>query len=80
MGGFEVLVPIFGISLAMLRGDMKLLLRALTAEAFGVLLTIVVAFLLGLLLHGVEATPEMLVRTEPHLMDLLVAVLAESAT
>lgn len=71
-----LMTPIFGISLAMLRGDVTLFWRALTAEVFGVLLSVLVAFALGLLLRGVEATPEMLVRTEPHLLDLLVAVLA----
>jgi uncharacterized hydrophobic protein (TIGR00271 family) len=71
-----LMTPIFGISLAMLRGDVKLFWRALTAEVFGVLLSVLVALLLGLLIRGVDTTPQMIMRTEPHLLDLLVAVLA----
>jgi uncharacterized hydrophobic protein (TIGR00271 family) len=57
-------------------GDTKLLRRAAQSEALGVLLSIGIAAVLGLFPLALEATPEMLARTEPNLLDLLVAVLA----
>jgi len=71
-----LMTPILGISLALVRGDAGLLRRALVAEVAGVFLAVGVAALFGLLPLGIEATPEMLARTEPNLLDLLVAVLA----
>ena len=71
-----LMTPIFGIALGMLRGDGNLFWRALGAEVFGALLAIGAAYLFGLLPVLVEATPEMLARTEPNLIDLMVAVVA----
>ena len=50
--------------------------RAFLAEVLGVALAVGMATLFGLLPINIEATPEMLARTEPNLLDLLVAVLA----
>jgi uncharacterized hydrophobic protein (TIGR00271 family) len=71
-----LMTPIFGITLAMLRGDSALFWKALSAEVLGVVIAVGVAFLLGLLPLAIEATPEMLARTKPNLLDLLVAVFA----
>lgn len=68
--------PIFGISLGMLRGDANLLTKAIRAEASGVVLAVAFGALFGLLPVMTEVTPEMLARTEPTLLDLLVAVFA----
>ncbi|MEM9656765.1 MAG: DUF389 domain-containing protein [Planctomycetota bacterium] len=72
-----LMTPIFGVALGMLRGNPRLLARALTSELVGVVLAIGSAYLVGLpqLTFG-AVTAEMLARTQPNLMDLLVAVFA----
>lgn len=74
-----LMTPIFGVSLALSRGDLRLLADALLAEFGGVFLAIVLGFLLGLAPLSLSPTPEMLARTSPTLMDLMVAALAGSA-
>ena len=72
-----LMTPIFGIALAMLRGNPRLLLRALKTEILGVLLAIVSGLLVGLpQVAFSDATAEMLARTQPNILDLLVAVFA----
>jgi uncharacterized hydrophobic protein (TIGR00271 family) len=71
-----LMTPIFGISLALSRGDFALLRPALLAEFGGVALIIAFAFLIGILPFSLEVTSEMLARTKPTLIDLLVATLA----
>ncbi|MBK7325773.1 MAG: DUF389 domain-containing protein [Propionivibrio sp.] len=71
-----LMAPIFGIALALSRGDLRLLRHAAIAEFGGVLLIIGFAFILGLLPFALEVTPEMLARTRPSLLDLFVAALA----
>ncbi|MCF8146508.1 MAG: DUF389 domain-containing protein [Deltaproteobacteria bacterium] len=74
-----LMTPIFGISLGLVRGDMTLLRNALVAEFGGVLIAIGAAAILGLFPFAQEVTPEMLARTSPTLLDLLVAALAGTA-
>jgi uncharacterized hydrophobic protein (TIGR00271 family) len=71
-----LMTPIFGIALGMLRGDGPLFTRALRAEFGGVALAVFASYIFGLLPVAAEATPEMLSRTQPHLLDLMVAVFA----
>ncbi len=71
-----LMTPIFGITLALLLGRPGLLGRALRAEVVGVLMAILIAVLFGSLPLEAQVTPEMLSRTEPNLLDLLVAVFA----
>ena len=71
-----LMTPIFGISLALVRGETALLGRALRAEIAGVAAAVSMSLVLGLLLGDFEPTAEMLSRTRPSLFDLLVAVLA----
>lgn len=71
-----LMAPIFGIALALSRGDLRLLRNALVAEFGGVLLIVAFAVVLGLLPFALEVTPEMLARTRPNLLDLFVAGLA----
>ena len=63
--------PIFGISLGMIRGDASLLGKSVRAEISGMALAVAFGALFGLLPVMVEATPEMLARTQPTLLDLL---------
>jgi uncharacterized hydrophobic protein (TIGR00271 family) len=71
-----LMTPIFGISLAMVRGEPELLGRAARAEIIGVVAAVSMGFILGSLVGDIDPTPEMLSRTRPNLFDLLVAVLA----
>lgn len=71
-----LMTPIFGIALALVRGETRLLGRAIRAEVLGVVLGIGIAAMFGLLPLALDVTPEMLTRTHPNLLDLLVAVLA----
>jgi uncharacterized hydrophobic protein (TIGR00271 family) len=71
-----LMTPIFGMSLALSRGDLTLLRPALLAEFGGVALIIAFAFFIGVLPFSLEVTTEMLARTKPTLIDLFVATLA----
>lgn len=71
-----LMTPIFGIAVALVTGDAPLLRRAMIAEFGGVALLLMVTFILGIMPFSLEITPEMLARTRPNLLDLLVAVLA----
>ena len=71
-----LMTPIFGISLGLVRGDMVLIRKAFVAEFGGVLIAVGVAAILGMFPFAQEVTPEMLSRTSPTLLDLLVAALA----
>ena len=71
-----LMTPIFGIALALIRGDAGLLGRAVRAEIVGVMLSVALALCFGFLIPELTATTEMLGRTKPNLLDLLVAVFA----
>jgi uncharacterized hydrophobic protein (TIGR00271 family) len=69
-----LMTPIFGMALALIRGDAHLLGQATRAEIAGVVAAILMGIVLGKLYPAFEPTPEMLARTQPQLFDLLVAV------
>lgn len=71
-----LMTPIFGISLGLVQGNFGLLRRAAVAEFGGVVIAIAVSVLLGFFPFAREVTPEMLARTSPTLLDLMVATLA----
>ena len=72
-----LMTPILGLALALVRGDPHLLGLAVRSEVLGVMVSILAGALLGMALPlHFEATPEMLARTTPNLLDLLVAILA----
>lgn len=71
-----LVTPIFGISLALVRGDTGLLGHAVRAEVVGVTAAVSMGFILGFFLGDFEPTAEMLSRTRPNLFDLIVAILA----
>jgi uncharacterized hydrophobic protein (TIGR00271 family) len=74
-----LMTPILGISLAMVRRDPVLLGIAVRSELAGAGIAVLAALLLGVLIPYFEATPEMLSRTLPNLLDLAVALLAGAA-
>ncbi len=71
-----LMTPIFGLALALIRGDAQLLGKSMQAEIGGVVVAVAVAFILGKIAPALEPTPEMLARTTPNLFDLMVAVFA----
>lgn len=73
-----LMTPIFGIALGMLRGNTRLWWSALASESLGVALAVGSSFLVGLApyLATGDATDEMLIRTQPNLIDLFVAIFA----
>ena len=74
-----LMTPIFGISLGLVQGNVSLLRKGLIAEFGGVVIAIAAAAFLGFFPFAQEVTPEMLARTSPTLLDLLVATLAGMA-
>ena len=71
-----LMTPIIGISLGLMRGDLRLLRTALLAEFGGALIAVVLMYLLGLMPFWGDPTPSLLAQTKPTLIDLLVAALA----
>lgn len=71
-----LMTPIIGISLGLMRADLRLLRTAMMAEFGGALIAVVLTFLLGLLPFWGDPTPSLLAQTQPTLIDLLVAALA----
>ena len=71
-----LMTPIIGISLGLMRGDLRLLRTALMAEFGGALMAVVLTYLLGLMPFWGDPTPSLLAQTQPTLIDLLVAALA----
>ena len=71
-----LMTPIIGMSLGLMRGDLRLLRTALLAEFGGALLAVVLTYLLGLMPFWGDPTPSLLAQTKPTLIDLLVAALA----
>lgn len=69
-----LMTPIFGISLALISNNPRLLGYAIQAEVVGVVAAVGMGYVLGLVYPGLEPTPEMVSRTNPHLFDLLVAI------
>lgn len=69
-----LMTPIFGMALALIRGDAHLLGRASQAEIAGVAAAVAMGFILGLIYPSLEPTPEMISRTQPTLFDLMVAI------
>lgn len=69
-----LMTPIFGMALALIRGDAHLLGKASQAEIAGVAAAVAMGFILGIVYPSLEPTPEMISRTQPQLFDLLVAI------
>lgn len=66
--------PIFGIALGLVIGDRRLTVRAIISETLGVLLSLSLAALIGLVPLRIGLGSEILARTEPTLYDIVVAL------
>lgn len=71
-----LMTPIFGVSLGLMRGDFRLLRKAVAAEFGGALFGVLLCVLLGLMPFAGEPSAALLAQTRPTLIDLFVAALA----
>ncbi len=74
-----LLGPISGIALALVSGDNPLLRRALAAEVGGALVVLAVAFCIGKAHQDMPLTQEILARTSPNILDLMIALAGGAA-
>lgn len=74
-----LLGPITGMALALVDGDQSLLRRAVSAEAFGVVLVLLIGFVIGKIHGEVTLGSEILGRTAPNLLDLIIALAGGAA-
>ena len=74
-----LLGPIAGVALALVDGNAKLLRKAVGAEVGGVLIVLAVAFVVGLLHKDIPVTHEMMARTAPNFLDLMIALAGGAA-
>ena len=71
-----LMTPIFGVSLGLMRGNLRLLSRALRAEFGGAAFGVALGFALGSMPFMGEPSEALLAQTRPTLIDLFVASLA----
>lgn len=74
-----LLGPITGVSLALVDGDNKLLRGSLFTLVMGTLVVLGTAFIIGLIHIRIPITPEIMARTAPNLIDLMVALAGGAA-
>ncbi len=74
-----LLGPIMGLALALVDGDAGLLKRALVAEFAGAALVLTIGFLIGKVHSNLPITAEILARTKPNLLDLIIALAGGAA-
>lgn len=66
--------PIIGIAMALAEADLRLLGRALKAELVGAICVLAIGCLIGLSMRHLTIGSEILNRTAPNLLDLLIAL------
>jgi uncharacterized hydrophobic protein (TIGR00271 family) len=66
--------PILGFSLSIVLGEVRLLRTSLESVFKGVIATVIVSILVGLISPLKEMTPEIIARTQPTLLDLFIAL------
>ncbi len=71
--------PIMGMSLSLVEGDYRLTRSTLVSLVGGVVLVYATTFVIGLLHRDIPITPEIVARTSPNLLDLMVAVAGSAA-
>ncbi len=74
-----LLGPITGLALALVDGDQSLLRKALVAEVCGVLLVLVIGFLIGKVHGAMSLGSEIMGRTAPNILDLVIALAGGAA-
>lgn len=71
-----LMLPLRGLSFATLEGDLRLLRRSLLSITLGTLIAIICSWFVGLAINLPELGSEILARTQPTLIDLLIAIVA----
>jgi uncharacterized hydrophobic protein (TIGR00271 family) len=71
--------PILGLGLAMAEANTRLLSRAFVAEALGAAWVLAIGFGLGLLHQDIAIGEQVLARTAPNLLDLMIALVGGAA-
>ncbi len=74
-----LLGPLTGMALALVDGDQRLLRRALLAETTGAALVLVIGFTIGKVHGEMTLGSEILGRTSPNLLDLIIALAGGAA-
>jgi uncharacterized hydrophobic protein (TIGR00271 family) len=74
-----LMTPMLGCGLALAQANPKLGNRALTAVVVGLLATLTIGALIGLLAPGQELTPQIVARGNPTALDLVVALASAAA-
>ncbi len=74
-----LLGPITGLALALVDGDQSLLRKALVAEVCGVLLVLLIGFLIGKVHGAMSLGSEIMGRTAPNILDLVIALAGGAA-
>lgn len=74
-----LLGPVVGVALALLESDFMFLSKSLLAAGVGVIEVMVIAFILGLASRGIAISHEIMARTAPNLLDLIVALAGGAA-
>jgi uncharacterized hydrophobic protein (TIGR00271 family) len=74
-----LLGPITGIALGLVDGDNELLRKAITTEVFGVALVMAIAFLIGKIHADIPLSSEIMARTSPNILDLIIALAGGAA-
>jgi uncharacterized hydrophobic protein (TIGR00271 family) len=74
-----LLGPITGIALALVDGDTHLLRQALPTLIGGVLSVMATAFFVGKVFQAVPLTDEIMARTSPNILDLIIALAGGAA-
>lgn len=81
--GAMVIAPlmsaIFGISMGIVQGDVRLLWQAASTTLRGAGLAVVIGFTVGILIPLIAPANQILSRTEPTLLDLVVALVSGAA-
>jgi uncharacterized hydrophobic protein (TIGR00271 family) len=74
-----LMTPMLGCGLALAQVNPKLGNTALVTVAFGLLCTLAVSFVLGIVTPGAELTPQVFARGDPNVLDLVIAVASGAA-
>ena len=69
-----LLSPIFSLALGIINSDVKLIIQSLITLTVGLLVVFLIAAILGLIHRSSPITHEILTRTEPNFIDLMIAL------
>ena len=75
-----LMTPLMGLGLALAQASIKLMFLSLKSILLGFLLTLAISFILGLITPSGETLPqEVLARSTPNILDLMIALFAAGA-